>query len=69
MLATTAAAQAPAGPSLQATYDSAQAAYDKGDWKSAAEGFQAVLAVMTKDDRPSAIIRVRLADALLNLQR
>jgi len=67
--ATAAAAQTSAPTSLQATYNAAQAALDKGDWSSAATGFAQVLAGASKEDRSTAIIRIRLADALMNLQR
>jgi tetratricopeptide (TPR) repeat protein len=50
---------------LQSAYDAAQAAYDSDNWSVAAEGFRAVLKGMGRDDRSAEIIRVRLADALL----
>ena len=59
----------PAVTALQATYDGALAAYDKQDWDAAITGFSKVLAALGTDDRSTAIIRIRLADALLAEER
>jgi tetratricopeptide (TPR) repeat protein len=63
------AAEAPATPSRQAVYNDAQAAYDSGDWGKAVAGFTQVLAGTQKQTRPEAVIRSRLAEALLHSGR
>jgi tetratricopeptide (TPR) repeat protein len=59
----------PAVTALQATYDAAQAAYDRHDWDAAIAGFTKVLTAFGADDRSAAIIRLRLAEALLQEER
>jgi tetratricopeptide (TPR) repeat protein len=58
-----------AGGSLQAVYDQAQKAFDAGDWDHAVSGFEQVLAAMPAPSRSSAIVRARLAEALLGEDR
>ncbi len=53
----------------QAIYNQAQAAFDAGDWDKAITGFDDVLAKAPRNGRPEAIIRSRLAEALLNTGR
>jgi tetratricopeptide (TPR) repeat protein len=52
---------------LQAAYDQAQSAYDKGDWQQAADSFAGVLAVVNPASRSAGIVRIRRADALMHL--
>lgn len=66
-----AAPASPAKPSMQEIYNQAQAAYDKGDLKTAIAGFETVLGP-DKGAKPShskAVIRTRLAVAYLDENR
>ncbi|HEY3887283.1 MAG TPA: energy transducer TonB [Caulobacteraceae bacterium] len=60
---------APATRSKQAIYNEGQAAYDASDWDKAIADFSAVLADVQSDSRSDAIIRIRLADALVDVGR
>jgi tetratricopeptide (TPR) repeat protein len=61
---------APASPA-QATYDMAQAAQDKNDWSTAADGFRSLIPANPGAEltRPRAVIASRLAVALVHLSR
>ncbi|MDR3508116.1 MAG: hypothetical protein P4L64_09495 [Caulobacteraceae bacterium] len=61
----------PTGPSRQQLYNDAQAAFDRGDWTTAATGLKKVL---DGDPTPGptyskAVVSSRLAQALTNLSR
>lgn len=60
-----------AGPAggRQAIYDAAQAAFDRGDWTAAADGFQQLTASAGTPARADAVIASRLGVCLLHLGR
>ncbi len=66
-----AAPASPAKPSMQEIYNQAQAAYDKGDLKTAIAGFETVLGPdnSAKPSHSKALIRTRLAVAYLDENR
>lgn len=55
--------------SRQAIYDDAQAALDRGDWATAADGFGRVLNPPGRETRSDGLVRTRYADALRQLGR
>ena len=58
------AAQAPPARTTQAIFDSAQAAFEKADWKGAIGGYREVLAHMKPTSRAAPAVHARLATAL-----
>src|SRR5665213_2765799 len=65
-------ADAPASPparSRQVVFNEGQAAYDARNWKTAIADFTEVLAASQSQGRSDAVIRARLADALIGENR
>lgn len=61
------AAQTPPARTSQAIFDSAQAAFEKGDWNVAISGFREVLAHMKPTSRAAPAVHSRLATALSHI--
>jgi tetratricopeptide (TPR) repeat protein len=68
-IATADPAASPTPRSRQDIFNEGQAAYDANDWNKAITDFSAVLADVQGERRSDAVIRVRLAQALLDVGR